>query len=141
GRVLEALDRRCRALILVGCLDEIFFHGRPVLVGVEPARLTWFLGRRAADRTGATWHEALRPWTALEYVVADAGKGLQACVALLQRDRRRGDQRVLESGLDVFHRAHEARRVLARRWHRVERLWDEAEAAGARAERAGQQGR
>jgi hypothetical protein len=38
GRVLEALDRRCRALMLVGCLDEIFFHSRPILVGVEPAR-------------------------------------------------------------------------------------------------------
>jgi hypothetical protein len=140
GRVLEALDRRCRALILVGCLDEIFFHGRPVLVGVEPASMTWFLGRRAADRTAATWHEALRPRTALEDVVAGAGKGLQAGVALLQQGRRHGDQRVPESGPDVFHTAHEARQVLARQWHRVERLWDEAEAAEAQAQRAGQQG-
>jgi hypothetical protein len=140
GRVLEALDRRCRALVLVGCLDEIFFHGRPVLVGVEPASMTWFLGRRAADRTGATWREALQPWAALEYVVADAGKGLQGGVALLQQDRRRCGQMVPENGLDVFHTAHEARRVLARQWQRVERLWEEAEAAEARAERAGQQG-
>ena len=44
GRVLARLDARCRALVLVGCLDEIFFHGRPVLVGVEPASLTWFVG-------------------------------------------------------------------------------------------------
>src|SRR3954463_8890215 len=36
GRVLKPLDARCRALVLVGCLDEISFHGRPVLVGVEP---------------------------------------------------------------------------------------------------------
>ena len=141
GRVLEALDRRCRALILVGCLDEIFFHGRPVLVGVEPASMTWFLGRRAADRTGATWHAALRPWTALEYVVADAGKGLQAGIALLRQDRHRRDLAVPENGLDVLHTAHEARQVLARQWHRVERSWGEAEAAEARAERAGQQGR
>src|SRR5262249_43238204 len=140
GRILETLDRRCRALILVGCLDEIFFHGRPVLVGVEPASMTWFLGRRAADRTGATWHEALRPWTALEYVVADAGKGLQGGIALLQQERRRHDQAVPANGLDVFHTAHEARQVLARQWHRVARLWAEAEAAEARAERAGQQG-
>lgn len=139
GRVLEALDRRCRGLILVGCLDEIFFRGRPVLVGVEPASMTWFLGRRAADRTGATWHEALRPWSSMEYVVADAGKGLQAGVARLQEDRR-ADQRVLESGLDVFHTAHEARRVLARQWHRVERLWDAAEVAEAQTRRVGQQG-
>jgi hypothetical protein len=140
GRVLEVLDRRCHALILVGCLDEIFFHGRPVLVGVEPASMTWFLGRRAADRAGATWHEALRPWTALEDVVADAGKGLQGGIALMQQDRRHRDQAALEGGLGVFHTAHEARQVLARQWHRVERLWDEAEVATARAERAGQQG-
>jgi hypothetical protein len=30
GRALKLLDARCRALVLVGCLDEIFFHGRPV---------------------------------------------------------------------------------------------------------------
>ena len=65
GRVLKSLDARCRALVLVGCLDEIFFHGRPVLVGVEPASMAWFLGQKADDRTGATWAEALRDWTAL----------------------------------------------------------------------------
>jgi hypothetical protein len=124
----------------LGCLDEIVFHGRPVLVGVDPASMTWFLGRRAADRTGATWHEALRPWTAREYVVADAGKGLQSGIALTRQDRRRRGQTVPENGLDVFHTAHEARQVLARQWHRVETLWDEAEAAEARAERAGQEG-
>src|SRR3954452_603187 len=40
GRVLKFLDARCQVLVLVGCLDEIFFHGRPVLVGVEPASMT-----------------------------------------------------------------------------------------------------
>ena len=52
GRVLKHLDRQCRPLVLVDCLDEIFFHGRPVLVGVEPASMTWFLGHKADDRTG-----------------------------------------------------------------------------------------
>jgi hypothetical protein len=65
GRALKALDARCRALVLVGCLDEIFFHGRPVLVGVEPASMAWFLGEKPADRSGATWAKALRPWPAL----------------------------------------------------------------------------
>ena len=65
GRVLKHLDARCQALVLVGCLDEIFFHGRPVLVGVEPASMTWFLGQKADDRTGATWAKALHDWTAL----------------------------------------------------------------------------
>ena len=43
-RVLKALDAQCRALVLIGCLDEIFFRGRPVLVGIEPTSRAWFLG-------------------------------------------------------------------------------------------------
>src|SRR5438094_58569 len=81
GRVLKVLDARCRVLVLVGCLDEIFFHGRPVLVGVEPASMAWFLGQKAIDRTGATWAKALRDWDALSYVTADAGTGLQVGIA------------------------------------------------------------
>ena len=136
GRVLTILDGRCRALILVGCLDEIFFHGRPVLVGVEPASMVWFLGARAADRSGATWRKALRPWTALEYVVADAGKGLQSGIAQLQQERRAAEQTVPENGLDVFHTTQEAQRVLRQQWQRVERLWEAAEAAEAAARTA-----
>jgi hypothetical protein len=45
-------------------LDEIFFHGRPVLVGVEPRSFATLLCQRAADRTGDTWAEALRPFAA-----------------------------------------------------------------------------
>src|SRR3982751_4028007 len=102
GRVLARLDARCRALVLVGCLDEIFFHGRPVLVGVEPASMTWFLGSKADDRTGATWSEHLQGWTSLKYVLADAGAGLQAGLAAIQRQRRAARQAELENGLDVF---------------------------------------
>jgi len=140
GRVLTILDQQCGALILVGCLDEIFFHGRPVLVGVEPASRVWFLGARAADRSGPTWLKALRPWAALEFVVADAGKGLQSGIAQLQQERRAADQTVPENGLDVFHTTQEAQRVLRQQWQRVERLWEEAEAAETQARRAGQQG-
>ncbi len=103
GRVLKSLDARCRALVLVGCLDEIFFHGRPVLVGIEPASMTWFLGQKANDRSGATWAKALRDWTALEFVTADAGTGLQAGIAGVQQGRREQGQTPLENSLDVFH--------------------------------------
>jgi hypothetical protein len=140
GRILTILDGQCHALILVGCLDEIFFHGRPVLVGVEPTSRVWFLGARAADRTGGTWLKALRPWTALEYVVADAGKGLQNGIALLQQGRRVAGQTVPENALDIFHTTREAQRVLRQQWQRVERLWEQAEAADAQVHRAGQQG-
>ena len=134
GRVLKSLDARCRALVLVGCLDEIFFHGRPVLVGVEPASMAWFLGQKADDRTGATWAKALHDWTALEFVAADAGTGLQAGIAAVQRERREQGQAPLENGLDVFHTTQEARRVLRQSWNQVERLWEQAEAASRRVE-------
>ncbi len=140
GSLLKSLDARCRALVLVGCLDEIFFHGRPVLVGVEPASMAWFLGRVAPDRTGATWAKALHDWTALEFVAADAGTGLQAGIAAVQRLRREHGQTPLENGLDVFHTTREARRELRLNWSRVERCWEQAEAATRRAEQARRQG-
>jgi hypothetical protein len=90
-------------LVLVGCLDEIFFHGRPVLVAVEPASMTWFLGQKADDCTGATWAEALRDWDGMSFVAADAGKGLQAGIAAVRREREAEGKPSLEGGLDVFH--------------------------------------
>ena len=141
GRVLKVLDGRCRVLVLVGCLDEIFFHGRPVLVGVEPASMTWFLGQKADDRSGATWAKALRPWEALEYVTADAGTGLQAGIAAVQQERQENAKPVLENGLDVFHTTQEAQRVLRQSWSQVERLWEQAEAADRRVEQDKRQGR
>jgi hypothetical protein len=134
GRVLRVLDERCRALVLVGCLDEIFFHRRPVLVAIEPASMTWFLGRKSGDCQGATWADALRPWSSLEFAVADAGSGVQAGIAQTQRERRDGVGLPLEGGLDVFHTALEARRVLARLWARLERGWENYEVVTRKAE-------
>jgi hypothetical protein len=140
GRVLKSLDARCRALVLVGCLDEIFFHGRPVLVGVEPASMAWSLGQVAHDRSGATWAKVLHDWTALEFVTADAGTGLQAGIAAVQQQRREQEQAPLENGPDVFHTTQEARRVLRQSWTHVERSWEQAEAASRRVEHAQRQG-
>jgi hypothetical protein len=140
GRVLKVLDGQCKALVLVGCLDEIFFHGRPVLVGIEPASLVWFLGQKADDRSGATWAKALHDWTALSYVTADAGTGLQAGIAAVQQQRQENGQPSLENGLDVFHTTYEARRVLRLGWNRVERLWEQAEVASRRVEESQRQG-
>jgi hypothetical protein len=140
GRVLKFLDAECQALVLVGCLDEIFFHGRPVLVGIEPASMAWFLGQRADDRSGTTWAKALRDWTALSYVAADAGTGLQAGIAAVQQQRQADGKTALENGLDVFHTTHEARRVLRLSWNAVERLWEQAEASTRRVEQAQRQG-
>jgi hypothetical protein len=140
GRLLKFLDARCRALVLVGCLDEIFFHGRPILVGVEPASLTWFLGQAANDRTGTTWAEALRDRDGLSFVTADAGKGRQAGIAAVRQGRQEEGKPSLESGLDVFHTTYEARRVLRQSGNRVERLWKQAEVASRRVEQSRRQG-
>jgi hypothetical protein len=138
-RVLKHLDIQCRSLVLVGCLDEIFFHRRPVLVGVEPTSMVWFLGQKAGDRTGQTWSGVLKPWTALQYVLADAGTGLQSGIAQVQRQRRESGQVPLENGLDVFHTTQEGQRALGQQWNQVETLWEEAEAATRRVERAWRQ--
>jgi hypothetical protein len=136
GRVLKHLDRQCQALVLVGCLDEIFFCRRPVLVGVEPASMVWFLGHKADDRQGATWYQHLQGWTSLQYVLADAGTGLQAGIARVQQQRRADQQTPLENGLDVFHTTQEGQRALRQQWNQVEALWEAAEAADRRVEQA-----
>ena len=46
----------------------------------------------------------------------------------------------LETGLDVFHTKQEARRVLKAQWNRVERLWEQAEAASRADDQAQRQG-
>ena len=43
GTVLQRIDRQCKDLVKAACLDENFFHGHPVLVGVEPASMVLFL--------------------------------------------------------------------------------------------------
>jgi hypothetical protein len=140
GAVLKQLDQSCRALVLVGCLDEIFFHRRPVLVGIEPQSMVWFLGRRCDDRQASTWFNQLRPWMSLSYVVSDAGTGLQGGLARMQQHQRVNDQPPLQKGLDVFHTKKEAHRILNILWRRVERAWEEAEAASRAIDKQRQQG-
>ena len=140
GRALRRLDPLCRALVLVGCLDEIFFHGRPVLVGVEPASMAWFLGKKVGVLRGSVWAEQLRAWDALRHVIADAGVPLQAGIAQAQEQRRQRGQDPLASTLDVFHTKHEARQALTIDWNQVERCWEtfeKAEDQSRRARRAG----
>ncbi|HEY5864425.1 MAG TPA: hypothetical protein VI542_02570, partial [Candidatus Tectomicrobia bacterium] len=53
--ILEVLDRACQSLVLVLCLDEIFFHREPILMGVEPISLAWLTAQRGPDRRGESW--------------------------------------------------------------------------------------
>jgi hypothetical protein len=97
--------------------------------------------RAAADRKAATWEGLLAPFSRLEFALSDAAKGIAAAVA--QRSAARRDDPgapPLEHGLDVFHTAMEAHRVLARRWRRAEAAWEKAEAADAELAGAKRQG-
>ena len=140
GRVLKRLDAQCKALVLVACLDEIFFHRRPVLVGVEPRSMAWFLGQKANSLTGSAWADCLQAWDALQYVVADAGRPLQAGIGQVQARRAQDNQAPLASSLDVFHTKHEAGKALTIDWNQVERdctAFDQAEAQLRKDQRQG----
>ena len=140
GVVLKQLDRSCQTLVLVGCLDEIFFHRQPVLVGVEPHSMVWFLGKKADNHQGSTWSGELRPWTSLRYVTSDAGAGFKAGIAQMQQHQRQPTKFLWNKGLDVFHTKREAQRVLNIMWQRVERCWERAEVASRAVEKKRQQG-
>jgi hypothetical protein len=141
GRVLGRLDQACRGLVVTGCFDEIFFHGKPVLVGVEPHSMAWVLGAHAADRSGATWTKALEGFDTLEQAVVDGGRGLQRGLADFQKQRESaGNSRSLEVSLDVFHTKQEAQRVLRKLWNRVESRWARAEEADRQVQRAWRNG-
>jgi hypothetical protein len=141
GRVISRLDRACRVWVVTGCFDEIFFHGKPVLVGVEPHSMAWVLGEHAADRSGSTWTEALQGFDALEQAVVDGGRGLQRGLADFQKQRENaGNSIPLEVSLDVFHTKQEAQRVLRKLWNRVESRWARAAEADCQVERAWRHG-
>ncbi len=138
GRVLDGLDQACRALVVTGCFDEIFFHGKPVLVGVEPHSMAWVLAEHAADRSGSTWTKALQGFDALEPAVVDGGRGLQRGLVDFQKQRQNaGNSTPLEVSLDVFHTKQEAQRVLRKLWNRLESQWARAEEADRRGDRRG----
>ncbi len=140
GRLLGRLDQACEVLVETACLDEIFFHGRPVLVGVEPRSMTLIVASKARRLDRDHWLEALAPWGALRYVVADAGKVLQAALKALEA-RRRAAGATLQWSLDVFHTSREARRVLKVLWNRAKRAWNRAEQADRALSRDRRQGK
>ena len=141
GPLLKRLDRACRSLVIVACLDEIFLCRQPVLVAVEPQSMTWILGQRTGDRSGPTWAAALKDWSALEAVVADGGTGLHAGLERIQQQRQEAHQSPLEVGLDVFHTQRDAQQLLRSIWSRGEGLWAQAEAADRQVARDRTQGR
>jgi hypothetical protein len=139
--VLGVLDRACRTLVVALCIDEIFCRRQPLLIGVEPHSLTWVLGQRAADRTGATWCQALQPWDQARDVAADDGSGLQLGLKLAEVQRQQAGP-VLPRAvrLDNFHIQQAGQRALRREWQEAEQRWVAAEAADHRTARSRRRG-
>jgi hypothetical protein len=139
GKVLQRLDQRCKGLVTTACLDEIFFHGRPVFVGVEPQSMTLILAAKGDRLDRSAWLQKLSGWDALQHVVSDAGTVLQSALTWLTAQRAGGT--ALQTGLDVFHTIKEARRVLKIHWNQVKKDWkagEEADRRVARFKRRGQ---
>jgi hypothetical protein len=138
GRLLRLLDAACQRLVVCLCLDEIFFHRRPVLMGIEPHSLAWVLGERSADRSGPTWAKALAAWPAVTDIAADGGSGIERGLKLTAQRRQHEAAQAetkavpLRVRLDVFHIQQEGQRALRREWSRAEEVWEEA----AKVERA-----
>ena len=84
----------------------------------------------------------MAPFTALEFAISDAAKGIASGLDRLAQQRRDAeDATPLTQGLDLFHTAGEARTVLTRAWQRAEVVWVKAEAADARTAASKRQGR
>jgi hypothetical protein len=145
GHVLRVLDRACRGLVRTLCLDEIFCHRLPLLIGVEPHSLAWLVGQRGPDRTGETWCRALAPWTGLTYAVVDGGSGLRRGLEVVQQHWQQAEPLLppvpVATNLDNFHIQQEGQRALRREWQAAEHWWVAAEAADRDVARASRQGR
>ena len=65
GEVLRLVDHSCRRLVRQLGVDEIGCRRTPVLMAVEPVRMTGLVGQRGPDRTGARWYTVLAAWLAV----------------------------------------------------------------------------
>ena len=148
GGLLAVLDQCCQRLVLVLCLDEIFFHRAPILMAVEPHSMAWVAGQRGPDRSGESWCKVLANWPFVTRVVTDAGKGWERGVKLAREARRTAAEghedasaRPLQMGLDVFHTQRELQRVVHGKWKRAERQLDTATEADHKLAQSKQHGR
>ena len=142
------LEQYCQRLVLVRCLDEIFFHHAPLFMAVEPHSMTWVAGQRGPDRSGESWCQVLAHWPWVTRVVIDAGKGLEQGVKLAREARRTAAEGhedaamvPLQMGLDVFHTQRELQRVGHGKWKRAERPLATATEADHKVAQSKQHGR
>jgi hypothetical protein len=144
--LLALLDQLCQQWVLVLCLDEIFFHRKPILMGVEPHSMAWVVGQCGPDRSGESWCALVAKWPCVERVIADAGKGLERGMKLANAARAAEAQapataKPIAMGLDIFHTQRELQRVVHGQWRRAERLLEAAAQADAKLAQSHHRGR
>jgi hypothetical protein len=159
---LAVLDDNSRPLVKDAAVDELFVGRTPVLMSVELGSLAWVGGQLSASRDGATWAEQLRKLPALHFVSRDAGKGLDAGIAQINRERAsqgqqpqdhaagaaghcddgqgRQAQRPLDDQDDHFHLLREATRALRRQQGQISQAMDKAETLGRKRDKVARQG-
>jgi hypothetical protein len=94
-----------------------------------------------ADRKAETWANQLEPFEHLEFAISDAAKGIAAAVVEVAKSRHDDPSASpLEHGLDLFHTAMEAKRVLAQHWRRAEAAWEKAETTAGQVAQSKRQG-
>lgn len=132
-RLLHRLDQACQHLVLILCLDEIFLHARPVLMGVEPHSMAWMIAARTSDRGGETWAQTLSAWPHVADVAADGGTGIARGLELAAATRHQGAEptaapvKAFRVRLDPFHILRDGTRALRVEWGYAQTLWEEAE--------------
>jgi hypothetical protein len=115
--IREVLDRAGQRWVLVLCLDAIFLHREPLLMGLAPLRLAGLAARRGPERRGASWGKGIEAWPQLAHVIAAGGQGLARGVTLANTTRRQAQEPEAESpapitmGLDGLHTEREWERV------------------------------
>ena len=119
GHVLTALDAVARPRAETMALDEIFFRRQPCLVGVEPASMALLLCRRSAGSYGGHLEAGVDALHRAELCLHRRRHGPAKGAGRGGCRRRQQDRPPLERGLDHFHTAQEAQRILGRLWKRV----------------------
>ena len=113
---------------------------------VEPTSLALVHGAMTGDRSGQAWQTALTPFSRMEFVASDAALGISAGIRALAQARAQQAAAAgtaptpLTQGLDLFHTAREAERVLGGYWRRAEAAWDTAVQAERQAAEVQRQG-
>ena len=106
---LILLHEEVTSKFLSACVDEIFFHGTPILAVVDPASMAVGACERSQDRTGESWHAVLSHFPNLNYIISDQAKGIARGIHLTG-----GAPGTIQHQRDLYHFLIEVSRTTRR---------------------------